>query len=110
MNNTPANMHEVVQRLRAEKSEALAELQEFYGAVLEVQRHLLTLVRATREFNRAMQQLVLPENNVVDTRLLVLREEIARIGEMAMLVLAAYGEICLGVQGWDIERGDHESN
>ena len=108
--STPANMQEAVQRLRAEKSEALAELQEFYCAVLEVQRHLLTLVRATREFNRAMQKLILPGSDPADTRLLVLREEIARISEMAMLVLAAYGEICLGVQGWEIGGSNGASN
>ena len=109
MNNSPANMHEVVQRLRAEKSEAFAELQEFYSAVLEVQRHLQTLVRATREFNRAMQKLV-PWNDPAAARLLARREEIARMSEMAMLLLAAYGEICLGVQGWEIGGSNGASN
>jgi len=105
------NMRDVVQQLRAEQNEAFAELKEFDGAIHEVQRHLETLVRATREFARDMQKLVLPGSDVAIARLRALRDETARMNEMAMLLLAAYGEICLGVQGWDV-RGelDHASS
>ena len=104
------NMRDVVDRLRAEKSAAFAELQEFYSALLEVQRHAETLVRAWREFNQAMQTLVLPEGDVAVAQLRVLRDDTARMSEMAMLLLAAYGEICLGVQGWDIGVSNGASN
>lgn len=104
------NMREVVQRLRAERSEAFAELQEFRSAALEVQRHLETLVRTTREFDRAMQSSVLPESHTGFAWFRALQEETARINQMAMRLLAAYGEVCLGVLGWGIGGASDANN
>ena len=110
MDSSDGNMRRVVQRLRAEKNEALLELAEFNNALTEIQSHLESLGRATEEVERAMRNLVLPDRDPRTAQLRALRDETAKVNEMATLILAAYGELRFAVQGWDIEGGNHASN
>jgi len=103
-------MREIVDRLRAEKSEALLDLLEFDYALDEFLRNLSLLAAASRGLHSATQTLLPSDDKEALDRVSVVQEQAGRLSARMTQMLGAFREVCAGVTGWHIADARRHSS
>ena len=104
-----ANMHEVVQRLRSENSEALMELFEFWRALEEFLKTLNHLAAASSELHAATYDIADSRDDQGPTKEKT-RELASRLSALVAQFLGAFQQMHGAVQGWDISDTRNRSD
>lgn len=95
-------MRELVERLRADNSEALIELLEFDYALEEFLRGLSLLAVASRGLHSAAQTLAPADDQEASERVAAVQEQAGRLSARMTQALGAFREVYAGVLGWQI--------
>ncbi len=107
---TEANMCEVVRRLRAERSEALQELQEFDYAIEAILQNLESLARASQEHQTEIRGIVGSGEEEDALRWTSAEQHATRLNDQATRIVGAFQQLHNGVLVWNIVESRGHSN
>ena len=97
-----ANVREVVQRLRAESSQAALELLEFDYSLKEVERALEALEPVTGGLRSTFASIFIVNDEQNLQRAKAFHEQANQLSALVSHILGAIRQIGRGIEGWDL--------